>query len=114
MGVTLPPGGGGGSSNMVTGTYTGDGTVSQAITGVGFKPKTLMVFADVGDASACYPFLTSDTFSTSQAGCFYTATGGCYTNRIDSLDADGFTVDDEGANSPPNTFGALYNYVAWS
>ena len=34
------------------------------------------------------------------------------TNRIISLDADGFTVDDNGADEDPNANGIIYNYLA--
>lgn len=34
------------------------------------------------------------------------------TNRIISLDADGFTVDDNGADQDPNANGVTYNYIA--
>ena len=38
---------------------------------------------------------------------------GCYLdNRLISLDADGFTVDDDDSDSHPNKLGETYDYLA--
>jgi hypothetical protein len=104
----------GGTANIKTGTYTGDDSLSQAITGVGFKPESLWI-------SVKYAAETEYTegifFATDQhaAGCceFHDRTEDTtYDNRIISLDADGFTVDDDGANAHPNRGGVTYLYVA--
>ena len=36
-----------------------------------------------------------------------------YDQEIKSLDFDGFTVDDTGADNHPNKLGETYTYIAW-
>ncbi len=103
-------------SKIKTGTYTGDGTTSQAITNIGFRPLFVKI-------------TKRETVSGTEEASFWTtdkivddnAAGGAIkddndehkfvVNAIISLDADGFTVDDGGADANPNTDGVIYNYV---
>lgn len=95
---------------IATGTYTGDGTVSQAITGVGFPPKALYIYRQG-------PGHVHWKTDLDGAWCKELAQGAgnfnYLANRIDSLDADGFTVDDGGADVDPNTTGQTYVFIAW-
>ena len=97
---------------ITTGQYTGDGTESQAITGIGFKPKIVIIHEHVTiEGDGYLSFLKTDQMFSSM--CYTPYVGRYDLNRLISLDADGFTVDDDGANQPPNELGILYDYVAW-
>ena len=99
---------------MATGTYTGDGAVSQSITGLGFMPRLLIVTAHlavqtVGENHLCcivYENMASDIVITNRLQ-------DAYDNCIPSLDSDGFTVDDDGGDLHPNKNGQQYDYVAF-
>ena len=100
-----------------TGTYSGDGTTSQAITGVGFQPIYLKIWdRQTVHGVAIATFETTDTIvdDNAQGGCFAEEGVNHYflTDRIIALGADGFTVDDEGADAHPNKNGITYNYYA--
>ena len=94
-----------------TGTYTGDGGTELAITGVGFRPKFVLITRRIpvgGNLNVCmkfgstwgiYSFLMSVTAFISSVG-------------IKSFDADGFTVSDSTSNLDPNTSGVTYDYLA--
>ena len=104
-------------AKIATGTYTGDGATSQAITGVGFRPKYVMIVARATTAGSIGLYETTDTIIDDHASgmTFYhssTTQHWLETDRIISLDADGFTVDDAGADADPNKSGQVYNYLA--
>jgi len=97
---------------MATGQYTGDGTTSNAITGLGFRPKFVMIFRHVTAQTLDHSvFSKMDQFYSNLCYAFFA--GDFLANRIISLDPDGFTVSDAGADADPNTNGQLYDYVAW-
>lgn len=75
-----------------TGAYTGDGNATQAITGVGFQPKFLIIYSK-GNANINGPFMKSDQDTTYT---HYDQGSAHYYNEdyIISLDADGFTLGD--------------------
>lgn len=109
------------AARIATGTYTGDGTTSQAITGVGFQPKFVFItrrFTSAGAISIKDAVLTTDVIVDDHAdGMALDLQGsldltGFTTNAIISLDSDGFTVDDNGADQDPNQNGTTYNYLA--
>ena len=99
---------------LVIGTYTGDGTESHAITGLGGKPKYLQIW--------CHPSVqeTSPKFEKIDHNwgvySFYHApeTGNHWmlSAGIISLDDDGFTVSDAGTDSVPNKNGEVYDFKA--
>lgn len=91
-----------------TGTYTGDGTISQAITGIGFQPKVVFIFSK--DASIA-SYVSNDAMDTGGAQRIDINTYN--TNAIISLDSDGFTVDDAGGDADPNKVGRNYTYIAF-
>lgn len=104
-------------TRMATGTYTGDGTTSQAITGVGFQPKYLRIWPRVtSDGTALGILETTNTImddhGSGGAILYGSASNTFEANKIISLDADGFTVDDDGVDASPNASGATYNYLA--
>ena len=101
---------------IATGQYTGDGTESHAITGLGFQPRILLI-APRGTIDGVWVGLHfySDVHA---AGFADIALGGAADfvtrdNRIDSIDPDGFTVDDDGINEHPNKSGQDYWFWAW-
>ena len=77
---------------MYTGTYSGDGTTSKAITGVGFEPTSISIAQTNG---------TLAIFGTSAI------------DGIVSFDADGFTVTDQGSNAEYNKDGQNYIYTCY-
>lgn len=119
-GTTLTTSGG----QMATGTYTGDGTTSQGITGVGFQPKHLVITKrETTDAAVMGPraiIWTSDVIIDDTANGMSIAnedaTNGreiAYANGVATLDSDGFTVDDVNADQHPNKNSTVYNYTAF-
>lgn len=106
------------TTSIATGTYTGDGSTSQAITGVGFQPKFVMVYEKKSGEATVNIFHVTDQANT--GFCVrHTGSGNHdYFNNdaddpgIKSLDADGFTVDDAGTDLDPNKNGITYEYLA--
>lgn len=100
-----------------TGTYTGDGTTSQAITGVGFAVKYVKIWIRSTASSATRDvFETTDTIVDDNASgtAWIIANGGTSVlidNRIIAVGSDGFTVDDDGADEHPNKSGTVYNFL---
>lgn len=98
-----------------TGTYTGDGTEGQGITGIGFSPKAVWIHANPVDVGEGVTFNTFRKWDLTWGDfCVAEVAGGiqAFDNRINSLDADGFTVDDDGGNSAPNANLTVYHYIA--
>jgi hypothetical protein len=111
------------AAQIKTGTYTGDGATSQAITGVGFAPKYVRIWARFTseNSTGAQMVETTDTMVDDNAsGYAYSvfsttlnaANVGGYTNRIIALGADGFTVDDAALDAHPNKNAQVYNYMA--
>lgn len=107
-----PQGGASSGSILVTGQYTGDGTTSQGITGIGFAPKVVVISRDGTSDSGFELHIKTADMSTEFA--YEVGAGannnGIRDNKIISLDSDGFTVDDNGADENPNSNTATYNY----
>jgi len=108
-------------AQIATGTYSGDGSTSQAITGVGFTVKWLMVaFRNASEAAGASVgwLITTDTIMDDNASGMALRWSGdteSYQYRIDAIIAlgtDGFTVDDDGSDRHPNKDGSTYNYTA--
>lgn len=101
-----------GAVNLKTGTYTGDGTEGQGITGVGFQPKFVIIFQDPASGAGGRVMAKMDqSWGTDAIGVH---SGTIYANHLLSLDADGFTVDDAAADEFPNQNGINYDYIAWA
>lgn len=103
---------------VYTNAYQGDGTTSQAITGVGFQPKYVKIWEAVGtDNTNIDSYMTTDNIVDDNAS------GGAIedagntlkfrTGRIISLDSDGFTVDDAGSDAHPNQDTIWYNFICY-
>jgi len=98
------------------GTYTGDGAVSQAITGVGFAPQIVIITLDGAGADSGVWFCTKQMAADE---CQEMISAGAATASIDkvadhiiALGTDGFTVDDGGADAHPNKNTQVYDYLA--
>jgi len=99
--VVLDPGG---LSEVLTGTYVGDGTDNRPITGLGFTPDLVVVKATTtGQAVARTATMTGDV--SKQMG-----DGTLLNNSIQSMDPSGFTV---GTSALVNATGTTYQWVAW-
>ena len=93
--------------------------ISQAVTGIGFKPKYVKIWPrNTTHGAANLIFETTDTIVDDHAdgmAVVHENAGNIHrvsANAIVSLDADGFTVDDNGGNYHPNKSGVTYNYLA--
>jgi len=104
---------GAGVCRIKTGTYTGDGTIGKAITGVGFEPKYLHIWEHPlsEEVSGHYEKLDQGWGDYAYSG-QNSSVNDTYADRIKSLDADGFTVSDGGSNVNPNRNGTVYDYLA--
>ena len=106
-----------GTISYATGNYTGDGAATQAVAGLGFQPKIVMIHGnDVNQET--YPFAVK----TDQDGLFayYKRRGfGGWRYVVDeviSLDADGFTVGDGTGEYNMMNYSVtllVYTYYAW-
>lgn len=100
------------SGQIATGTYTGDGGATKAITGLGFQPKHVHIYTKAGTA-----FGWKNT-GDSTGSMNYTNSGLVLRyadDHIISRDSDGFTVGDGTATA--NVFNVnttVYSYTAWS
>ena len=111
------------TARVAVGSYTGDGTTSQAITGVGFPVKHIMIFqmsnVDDGLSGARAVSWTNTTqISGSAAGQAVTLDNGSgrglnIQSAIIALGSDGFTVDDAGSNEHPNKSSQVYNFTCF-
>ena len=112
-------------TQFATGSYTGNGGTSNAITGVGFQPKLLHItkkLTSVGDDFLRREWAwTSDVIIDDISGGGFISVPGVNASGDDpsmeddgilSLDSDGFTVDDDGADFDPNANTVVYNYWA--
>ena len=102
-------------ARIKTGTYTGNGTASQGITGVGFQPLYLVIWVRQtvdGVSVGRWETTTQIVTDNVNGGAIFVDTTRFLTREIISLDADGFTVDDDDADSNPNEDGTVYNYMA--
>jgi len=102
-----------------SGSYTGDGEVSKAITGVGFKPRRVDITQrrTVDGGTVVQVYTTDVIFDDNvSGGAIFIDTAGSSTfetGRITALGSDGFTVGDDGADAHPNSSGVDYNWCAW-
>lgn len=89
---------------IATGEYAGDGTDARAITGLAFEPDFVLIKAE----SSAPAVLRTATLS-GDAAKELDAAGAVVSDRIESLDSDGFTV---GTAASVNASGVTYRYVA--
>lgn len=91
------------AGDMKVGSYTGDGTYNQDITGIGFMPEFVIVMS----AERKPAVMRSSTMTLTY---WFEGDGGA-SNCIISFDPDGFSV---GSSSKANKNGVTYHYVAWN
>jgi len=102
---------------LIHGTYTGDGTESQAITGIGFAPTYVRIWErKLTDGGIEIWETTSEIVDDNASGAAIKIKDKAEMkdNGITSLDADGFTVDDDaggGGGKHPNKSARIYNYM---
>ena len=101
---------GGSGLRVFAGSYVGDNAATQAIVGVGFKPKYVVIYHGL--------ITYTPAFKTDQDGTlavFYDGGNGAWrwlTDMIRTLDADGFTVGDgTGFFNVLNVLGTTYSYT---
>lgn len=102
---------------FATGTYVGNGAATQAIVGVGFQPKGIIIYEqrDVNLFTPQYKITQDGLWCDLFAGLL----GGFFDYRdvdmIISLDADGFTVGNGASwNNTVNINAVTYAYIAFS
>ena len=94
-----------------TGTYTGDGSTSYAVTGIGFLPKYVRIWLD-GNAAVSTPVYEKSTeHNTTMAVLDLDADTDTVDNAVIALGGDGFTVDDAGTDAHPNKNAQAYCYL---
>lgn len=103
-------------SGLKSGSYSGDGNASQAITGVGFQPTYLIIWESVADSISGDRWETTASLVDNDADglAYFTTQAGAPSMQdfaIKSLDADGFTVGTGGGD--PNDVAKTYEYMAW-
>jgi len=101
-------------ARIKTGTYTGDGTTSQAITGIGFQPKQVRIHQRQTTETSLNFAYTIDVMNDDMANgaAIVGSNNNQVDNRIIALGSDGFTVDDDGTDAMPNGSGIIYNFIA--
>lgn len=90
--------------NIASGTYTGNGADDRPITGIGFTPVLVIIVRSTGIWSWRSATMAGDV-SLDMSG------GDVLTDRIQSLDSDGFTV---GTSGDVNANLATYYYIAFA
>jgi len=93
------------TAQVQSGAYTGNGVDNRAITGVGFQPDVIILKA----ATAQTAVIRTSTMTGDATKPMVGATA-LQANRIQSLDADGFTV---GTDASVNSSGVAYYWVAF-
>lgn len=94
-----------GQARMATGKYTGDGTASRAIAGVGFAPEVVLIKGVLNQRT-----VIRTATMTGDASKELTLNGSLEPDHILSLDVDGFTV---GSDSSVNDNGVVYYWTAF-
>lgn len=86
---------------VASGSYVGNDTDNYSITGLGFPPDVVFIKGDLGQPAVVRMANMPEGISKLLNG------GGAVTNRIESLDADGFTIGtdaDVNKGSPAKTY----------
>ena len=100
---------------ITTGTYSGDGSTDQGVTGVGFQPKFLWIIPVLGTGVSTNVYTKFDNLGDADNDFRMLNGSGDFAQKNDeiiSFDADGFSVDDGGADAHPNKNGQTYAYIA--
>jgi hypothetical protein len=98
------------AGHMALGSYTGSGTSSRAITGLGFSPEYAMVIpGDLGILGLGEQAPVQRMSAMTRTFPFGSGTGS--TDAVTSLDSDGFTV---GSSATVNSNGGAYYYAGFN
>ena len=108
-------------AKVASGTYTGDGAVSQAITGIGFQVVAVWIWHTQTGDGVTYTtgefMMTHTALINNNANGYATDMSNAITEGVDNaiiaLGADGFTVDDDGVNEDPNISSIVYEFLAF-
>jgi hypothetical protein len=94
------------AARVAIGSYIGNAAVSQAITGVGFKPVAIIIYPRVAAVMAFH--------WDNEVGTYFPAGTPVYAgDHVISCDADGFTVGDgTGDANRLNVNARVYSYLA--
>ena len=114
----------GGAAQIATGSYTGDGAVSLAVTaGLSGQQIKMVTITQRGTSAAGIAdrdiMWTTDVIVDDHTdGLAYNETTGAgnmetRTSAIIALGCNSFTVDDNGVDSDPNKCGVVYNFIVW-
>lgn len=96
-------------ARLATGTYTGDGAATKAVTGVGFQPRRVTIYRQ--SATVANSILISKSNQDGTAA-YVTNSANWLNDHIISLDADGFTLGDgTGDTNKANINTAVYTWV---
>jgi hypothetical protein len=93
-----------GPMRLATGSYVGDRTDGRQITGLGFQPDVVIIKAERNRSG----IIRTSTMVGDRSKVL-TSTGSLQSDRIESLDADGFTI---GRNNDVNQRNQTYHWVA--
>jgi hypothetical protein len=91
-------------TEVVSGSYVGDGTDNRTITGLGFTPDVLMIKGDTSQNAVLRSYALAGDLTKDMID------GTIAPNRIQSFDSDGFTV---GTDARVNSSGVTYHWIAW-
>ena len=107
------------AAGTAAGTYTGDGSTSLAVTGLGFTPKWVKIWHLTASGHQVYATETTASImaTTSDKRSVLTHSGNVnetslVDNAIIALSSGSFSVDDAGSDSHPNKNGETYHYIA--
>lgn len=94
------------------GTYTGNGSTTQTISGVGFQPKVVMIFGTDGSSDDNAGIFKTPEMTTGATGMISMLgeNGQLTLGLIDSITSDGFIV--RGTTNGKNVNGRAYYYLA--
>lgn len=93
-------------SEVLSGSYTGNGVDNRAITGLGFTPDIVLVKGNNTQAAVLRTAVGVGSQDLSKDVLDGTLSG----NRIQSIDAEGFTI---GTDARVNANGVTYHWIAW-
>ena len=103
-----------GGDTVVTGSYSGDNSTSQVISGLGITPKYVRIWVRDTSPGAVRVWETTAEILDDHGDKMSVEASAWQleTNRIIAFGAGSFTVDDNGSNDHPNDSPTTYNYMA--
>jgi len=92
-------------TEVLSGSYTGDGSDNRVITGLGFTPDVVIIKGDTTQNGVLRTYTMTGDFTKDLID------GTISSNRVQSLDAEGFTI---GTDARVNSNGVTYHWIAWA